>query len=47
VTVSGYTGVWDGAFHGAFGSASGAGGETAGTLDLGAKFKDVPGGTAH
>ena len=47
VTVNGYTGPYDAAFHGAFGSASGVGGENAGTLNLGATFKDVPGGTAH
>jgi hypothetical protein len=45
--VSGYSGVYDTAFHGATGSCSGIGGENAGTLDLGASFKDVPGGTAN
>jgi hypothetical protein len=45
-TVSGYSGVYDTAFHGATGSCSGIGGENAGTLDLGASFKDVPGGNA-
>jgi hypothetical protein len=47
VTVNGYTGVYDARFHGATGSAAGVGGESAGTLSLGATFKDVPGGTAH
>lgn len=47
VTVVGYTGIYDAANHGATGSASGLGGESAGTLNLGATFKDVPGGTAR
>jgi hypothetical protein len=47
ITVNGYSGVYDGAFHGATGSASGVAGASAGTLSLGATFKDVPGGTAH
>jgi YDG domain len=47
VKVSGYTGVYDAAYHGATGSASGVGGESAGSLNLGATFKNVPGGTAH
>ena len=46
-TISGYTGVYDAAYHGASGSCSGIGGESAGSLDLGATFKDVPGGTAN
>jgi hypothetical protein len=46
-TVSGYEGVYDAAFHGASGSCSGIGGESAGTLDLGMKYANVPGGTAH
>ena len=46
-TVNGWTGNYDGAYHGATGSCSGVGGEGAGTLALGASFKDVPGGTAH
>jgi subtilisin family serine protease len=46
-TVSGYSGVYDAASHGASGSCSGIGGEDAGTLDLGDTFKNVPGGTAH
>jgi ribosomal protein L21E len=50
VNVSGYSGQYDASFHGATGSVTGldAGGTAAGTnLDLGASFKDVPGGTAH
>ncbi len=47
VTVVGYTGIYDAASHGATGSASGLGGESAGTLNLGATFRNVPGGTAH
>jgi len=50
VTVSGYTGTYDGHSHGASGSATGvdAGGAALGaTLDLGATFTNVPGGTAH
>jgi hypothetical protein len=46
-SISGYTGVYNAAFHGASGSCSGVGGESAGTLDLGDTFKNVPGGTAH
>ena len=44
-SISGYTGVYDTAYHGATGTCSGIGGESAGMLDLGASFKDVPGGT--
>jgi hypothetical protein len=50
VSVTGYTGVYDGAFHGASGTASGvdAGGAAlGGSLNLGASFRNVPGGTAH
>ncbi len=47
VTVSGYTGVYDGAYHGATGSEAGVNGENAGTLSLGATFEDVPGGMAY
>src|SRR5207244_4105327 len=47
VNVSGYSGVYDAQAHGASGTESGVGGEDAGTLDLGASFTDVPGGTAH
>ncbi len=45
--ISGYTDVYDAAYHGANGTCSGIGGENPGTLDLGATFKDVPGGTVH
>ncbi|MFZ2095198.1 MAG: MBG domain-containing protein, partial [Anaerolineales bacterium] len=45
--ISGYSGMYDAAFHGASGSCSGIGGENPGTLDLGNTFKDVPGGTAY
>ncbi|MGE0822041.1 MAG: hypothetical protein AB7G75_03545 [Candidatus Binatia bacterium] len=49
-TVSGYTGVYDAAAHGATGSCTGvdAGGTAAGgSLNLGNSFTDVPGGTAN
>ena len=44
--ISGYSGVYDAAYHGASGYCSGIGDEDPGTLDLGESFKDVPGGTA-
>ena len=48
VAVSGYTGTYDAAAHGASGTATGVGGEDlSGQLNLGATFTDVPGGTAH
>ena len=47
VSVSGYTGVYDGAAHGASGTAKGVKGEPLNGLDLGANFTNVPGGTAH
>ncbi len=47
VTVSGYTGVYDGTAHGATGTATGVGGASLSGLDLGATFTNVPGGTAH
>ena len=47
VSVSGYTGVYDGNAHGATGTAKGVGGVDLAGLDLGAKFTNVPGGTAH
>ncbi len=47
VAVTGYTGVYDASAHGATGTASGIGGESAGTLNLGLSFTNVPGGTAH
>ena len=43
VVVTGYTGVYDAKPHGASGSVP----ASAGTLNLGAKFTNVPGGTAH
>ncbi len=48
VSVSGYTGTYDGNAHGATGTATGVKGEdlSAG-LNLGATFTNVPGGTAH
>jgi hypothetical protein len=47
VSVSGYTGVYDGQAHGATGSAKGVGGAVLSGLNLGASFTNVPGGTAH
>ncbi|HYT74506.1 MAG TPA: hypothetical protein VEL79_07150, partial [Vicinamibacterales bacterium] len=48
VTVNGYTGTYDGAPHGATGTALGVGGANlAAGLNLGATFTDYPGGTAH
>ena len=49
VTVNGYTGVYDAAAHGATGTATGIGGErgAGSSLDLGASFTNVPGGTAN
>ena len=47
IVVTGYTGVYDGASHGATGSATGVLGEDlSGDLDLGASFTNVPGGPA-
>ena len=47
VTVSGYSGVYDGAAHGATGTATGVGGvDLSAGLNLGATFTEVPGGTA-
>jgi hypothetical protein len=49
VTVTGYTGTYDAAAHGATGSAVGVGTDSAAagsTLNLGATFTNVPGGTA-
>ncbi|MFQ6171430.1 PxKF domain-containing protein [Oryzobacter sp. R7] len=45
-TISGFTGTYDGLAHGATGTCTGIGGESPGTLNLGATFTDVPGGTA-
>ncbi len=48
ITVNGYSGVYDGAAHGATGSATGVNGENLNSLlNLGASFTRVPGGTAH
>ena len=47
VSVSGYTGTYDGNEHGASGTATGVGGVALPGLNLGDKFKNVPGGTAH
>jgi len=48
ITVNGYTGVYDGNAHGASGTATGIGGvDLSGSLNLGATFTNVPGGTAH
>jgi hypothetical protein len=48
ITVDGYTGVYDGAAHGATGSATGVNGENLNSLlNLGASFTNVPGGTAN
>ena len=48
INVSGFSGTYDGASHGATGSATGVGGTNlGGQLNLGATFKNAPGGTAH
>jgi hypothetical protein len=51
ITLSGYTGVYDGNAHGATGSAHGVENPTAADLSsllhLGSTFTNVPGGTAH
>ena len=48
ITVTGYTGVYDGNAHGATGTATGVKGEDlSGLLNLGSSFTDVPGGTAN
>ena len=47
VTVVAYGGVYDGQPHGASGYVKGVLSESLSGLDLGAKFTDVPGGTAH
>src|SRR5206468_1487435 len=47
IIVSGYTGVYDGAAHGATGSAAAGGANLTSLLNFGASFSDVPGGTAH
>jgi hypothetical protein len=48
IDVSGYTGTYDGAAHGATGTATGVNGEDlSALLVLGDTFTDAPGGTAH
>ena len=48
VSVSGYTGTYDGSAHGATGTATGAQGEDLSSLlDFGQTYTNVPGGTAH
>ena len=48
IAVTGYSGTYDGAPHGAAGSAAGLSGEDfGGLLHLGAAFTNAPGGTAH
>jgi hypothetical protein len=48
ITVSGYTGVYDGAAHGATGSAKGLNNvDLSAELHLGSTFTNVPGGTAN
>ncbi len=50
VSVSGYTGLYDGAAHGATGTATGVGSPAANlnsSLSLGESFTNVPGGTAN
>jgi hypothetical protein len=47
IVVNGYTGIYDGAAHGASGSATGVLSEALAGLDLGASFTNVPGGTAN
>jgi hypothetical protein len=48
ITVTGYSGTYDAAAHGATGSATGVKGESLSSLlHLGASFTDYPGGTAN
>jgi hypothetical protein len=48
INVAGFTGVYDGAAHGATGTATGVNNEIlTSLLDLGASFTNVPGGIAH
>ncbi|MCY2989911.1 MAG: right-handed parallel beta-helix repeat-containing protein [Planctomycetota bacterium] len=50
VSVTGYTGTYNAAAHGATGSVAGVdadGGALGSSLDLGGSFTNVPGGTAH
>ena len=46
LVINGFSGAYDAAAHGASGSCAGIGGESAGTLDLGLSFTNVPGGMA-
>ena len=46
IVVTGYTGVYNGAAHGASGTATGVGGAALTGISLGASFTNVPGGTA-
>jgi hypothetical protein len=48
ISVSGYTGTYDGNAHGATGSATGVNGEDlTSLLNFGSTFTNVPGGSAH
>ncbi len=48
VSVSGFTGTYDGSSHGATGTATGAQNEDLSSLfDFGSSYTNVPGGTAH
>jgi hypothetical protein len=48
IAVAGYAGTYDGAAHGATGTATGVNGEhLSGLLNLGPSFTDAPGGTAN
>src|SRR5262249_61581775 len=47
VSVSGYSGTYDGQAHGATGSAVGVNGESLLAPDLGQSFTNAPCGTAH
>jgi hypothetical protein len=47
IAVEGYEGKYDGAAHGATGTAKGVDGKALAGLDLGASFTNVPGGTAN
>jgi hypothetical protein len=48
INLAGWSGMYDGAAHGASGAAAGVGGvDLSRSLKLGASFADVPGGTAH
>jgi hypothetical protein len=47
IVVNGYSGTYDGAAHGATGTATGVLGESLAGLTLGSSFTSVPGGTAN